>query len=66
MRMELLAPSDKTKPGTENIRGFNLEVFKFTITEVTKLPLQHKTSKISIISFAKPGLTQDLHIVQKG
>jgi hypothetical protein len=32
---------------------------------VTKRPLQHKISKISMICFAKPVLTEALYIVQK-
>jgi hypothetical protein len=31
----------------------------------TKLPLQHKIHKIGMICFARPGLTEDLCVVQK-
>jgi hypothetical protein len=38
---------------------------KLKTIQVTKLPLYHKISKIGMICFAKPGLTEDLYIVQK-
>jgi hypothetical protein len=56
---------DKTKLDIENIRGLNLAVVKLTTLQVTKLPLQHKISKIGMIRFAKPGLTEDSYIVHK-
>jgi hypothetical protein len=47
--------------GVENIKGLNLEV-KLTTVQVTLL---HKVSKLGTICFGKPGLTEDLYIVQK-
>jgi hypothetical protein len=35
----MFAVRDKAKPEIENIRGLNLAVVKFTIVQVTKLPL---------------------------
>jgi hypothetical protein len=49
----------------ENIKGLNLAAVKLTTIQVTKLPLQHKVSKIDMICYAKLGLTEDLYIVQK-
>jgi hypothetical protein len=40
-------------------------VVRLTTIQVTKLPLYHKMYKIDMICFAKPGLTEDLYIVQK-
>jgi hypothetical protein len=40
-------------------------VAKLTTVQVTKLPLWHEISKTGMICFAKPGLTEDLYIVQK-
>jgi hypothetical protein len=48
----------------ENIRGLNLVMTKLTTVHVTKLPLWHKISKISMIYFAKPILREDLYIVK--
>jgi hypothetical protein len=57
----MFAAWDKTKPDVENIRGLNLAAVKLMAVQVTKLPLWHKTSKIGMICFAKPGLTGDLY-----
>jgi hypothetical protein len=38
---------------------------KLITMQVTKLLLYNKTSKIDIISFAKPGLTEDLYVMDK-
>jgi hypothetical protein len=37
---------------------------KLTTVQMTKLPLWHKIPTICVIYFAKPGLTEDLYIVQ--
>jgi hypothetical protein len=42
-----------------------LVVVKLTTIQVTKLPLYHKISKIDMICFAKPSLTDDLYILHK-
>jgi hypothetical protein len=63
MRMTMLAAYHKAKPDTENIRGLNLAAVKLTTVHVAKLPLYHKLLKMGMICFAKPGLTQDLHIL---
>jgi hypothetical protein len=42
-----------------------LAVAKLTTFQVTKLQLQNKISKIGIIYFAKPVLTEDLYIARK-
>jgi hypothetical protein len=49
------------KPDIENIKGLNFAAVKLTTVQVTKMPLWH----ICMICFAKPGLTEDLCIVQK-
>jgi hypothetical protein len=49
----------------ENRRSLNLAAVKLMAVQVPKLPLQHKISKTDMIRFAKPGLTEDLCIVQK-
>jgi hypothetical protein len=53
------------KSDIENIRGLNLAVVKLTTIQVTKLPLYHKMHKIGMTCFPKPGLTEDLYVVQK-
>jgi hypothetical protein len=40
-----------------------LTVAKLATLQVNKLPLEHKISKIDMICFAKPGLTEELYIV---
>jgi hypothetical protein len=47
----------------ENKSGLDLTAVILTTVQVIKLQLLH--SKIDMIYFAKPGLTQDLYIVQK-
>jgi hypothetical protein len=49
----------------ESTRDLNLAAAKRTTVQVTKLPLEHKISKIDMICFAKPGLTENLYIVLK-
>jgi hypothetical protein len=62
MRLNMFA----AKPDVENLRGLNLSVVKLSTVQVTKLPLQHQVCKIGTICFAKPILTEDLYVVQKG
>jgi hypothetical protein len=45
--------------------AWGLAAVKLTTVQAAKLPLQHEIRKISMIYFAKPGLTEDLYIVQK-
>jgi hypothetical protein len=40
-------------------------VIKLTTVQVTKMPLEHKISKIGIICSVKPVLTEDLCVVQE-
>jgi hypothetical protein len=47
----------------ENIIGLKSAVVTLTTVQVTKLPLYHKVNEIGMISFEKPGLTQDLYIM---
>jgi hypothetical protein len=61
----MFTAQDKAKPDIENIRGSNSAAEKLTTIQVTKLLLHHKTSKIDMICFAKPGLREDFYIVQK-
>jgi hypothetical protein len=60
MRTNIFPIQDKAKPDTVDIRGLNLAAAKHTTVQVTKLPLQHTTSKTAMICFAKSGLTEDL------
>jgi hypothetical protein len=65
MRRNMFAVEGKANPDVQYIRGLNLAAVKLTTVQVAKLPLQHKISKIGMICFAKPGLTEDLYILQK-
>jgi hypothetical protein len=56
----MFATLEKAKAYTENTRGVNLAAVKPMTVQVTKLPLKHKTCKIDMIWFAKPGMTEDL------
>jgi hypothetical protein len=38
---------------------------KLMTAEMTKLPLKYEVRKVGMICFAKPGLTEDLYMVQK-
>jgi hypothetical protein len=58
MGMNMFAAQDKAKPGMENIRGLNLAV-------VMWLSFRYSVSKIGMIYFAKPGLTEDSYVVHK-
>jgi hypothetical protein len=42
-----------------------LALVKLTTVQVTKLPLQHKIRKVSMISSAKPVVTEDSCVEQK-
>lgn len=37
--------------------------FKLTTVQLTKLPLEHKISKIEMVCFTKTGMREDLHLV---
>jgi hypothetical protein len=42
-----------------------LAAVKLTTVQVTRLPLLHKISKIDMICFAMPDLTEDLYVMYK-
>jgi hypothetical protein len=65
MTMNLFAVQQNAKPDKESIRDLNFAVVELTTIQLTKLPLYHKISKTGTICFAKPGLTENFHIVNK-